>query len=57
MTRVLYNGEYIELKDELEPGYKELDSLTNKKDEENKNESPQINLEDTKEFDLGDLNE
>lgn len=58
MTKVLYNGEYIELKDELEPGYLELDLLTESiNDLEDTIEIKNINLEDTKEFNLGDLNE
>lgn len=47
MTKVKYNGEYIELCDELEPGYLELDLLT----EEDKVDE----LEDTKEFNFNSL--
>lgn len=58
MTKVFYNGEYIELADELEPGYLELDLLTkNKNDLEDTIEIKNINLEDTIEFNLGDNNE
>ena len=30
MAKVLYNGEYIELEDEIEKGAKELDMITEK---------------------------
>ena len=61
MAKVLYNGNYIELKDELEPGYKELDLLTDVKSDLDDLEDTividSINLEDTQKLDLGDLNE
>ena len=60
MTKVLYDGKYIELKDELEPGYKELD-LINEKDEKtnksNEYESKDIDLDDTIEINLENENE
>ena len=61
MTKVLYNGTYIELCDELEPGYKELDML-NPVEEKNDYlektiEFDPINLDDTQEFDLDDTQE
>lgn len=68
MTKVIYNGKEIELIDELEDGYMELDILTN--DEENIKlendgdinledtiELKPINLEDTQEFKIGDIYE
>lgn len=61
MTKVLYNGEYIDLCDELEPGYKELDILTDidedKRDLEDTMEMKSINLDDTLEFKIRDLND
>lgn len=58
MTKVLYNGEFIDLKDELEPGYLELDLLTKKENNlENTIEIKNINLEDTIEFNPGEKNE
>lgn len=58
MVKVLYNGNYIELKDELEPGYAELDLLSNDNDVnlEDTQELKFDNLENTKEWDFGDLN-
>lgn len=32
MVKVLYNGEYIELEDEIEKGAKELDKITEEDD-------------------------
>ena len=56
MTRVLYNGEYIELCDELEKGYKELDLLEPKENNlEDTIELKKINLEDTQEFNFDEL--
>lgn len=71
MTKVMYNGNEIELIDELEVGCRELDMLTNnlksKENLENTIELKKINLEDTIEFntinlentqelELGDIN-
>ena len=70
MGKLLYNGEYIEVDDELEKGYKELDLLdTSNKEEglENTIEMKSINLdntlelekmdlENTQEIELGDIN-
>lgn len=59
MRKVLYNGEYIELNDELERGSVELDMLTN--GEENQDnledtiELKSVNLEDTIELKVSDL--
>ena len=50
MTKVIYNGKVIELKDELEEGERELDLMT-EEIEENVN-AENINLEDTMELDL-----
>ncbi len=56
MAKVLYNGEYIELKDELEPGCKELDMLTNEQNNlEDTIELSSINLEDTMKINVDDL--
>lgn len=56
MTKVLYNGEYIELCDELEKGYEELDLLESKKDNlEDTIELKKINFEDTQEFNFNEL--
>lgn len=63
--KVLCNGEYIELQEELEPGYEELDLhiINEEKNEidekklENTIEIKPINLEDTQTFELGDLND
>jgi len=63
--KVLYNGEYIELKEELEPGYEELDlhiineekNESNDKNLEDTIEIKPINLEETQTFELGDLND
>ncbi len=59
MTKVLLNGEYIELVDELEPGYLELDKLTDEDlgidNQEDTIEINPINLEDTQEFVFPDL--
>ena len=41
MIKVLYNGEYIELEDEIEKGSKELDMLIDEDD-----------LEETQEFNI-----
>ena len=46
MVKVLYNGEYIELEDEIEKGAKELDMITEEND-----------LEDTKEYVMEDKSE
>ena len=54
MTKVLYNGKYIELKDKLEPGFLELDILNGCEDQENSIES---NLEGTKILNLLDLDD
>ena len=60
MTKVIYNGKEIELIDELEDGYMELDMLIND-DKINKLEDTielkTINLEDTQEFQFGDIYE
>lgn len=59
MTKVMYNGEEIELHSELEPGYMELDMLTDLDDRDenldNTLEMKSINLEDTQEIDLNNL--
>ena len=61
MTKVKYNGEYIDLCDELEPGYEELDLLDAMDDNlvnlEDTQEIRVNNLEDTQIIDLGDNNE
>ena len=61
MTKVMYNGKIIELADELDDGFEELDMLNplkkNSEDLENTIELKPINLEDTLEFFLGDTNE
>ncbi|MBQ9853560.1 MAG: hypothetical protein IJO57_00820 [Bacilli bacterium] len=61
MTKVMYNGNLIELSDELEEGFAELDMLNplkkNREDLENTIELKPINLEDTMELFLGDTNE
>lgn len=61
MTKVMYNGNLIELSDELEEGFAELDMLNplkkNSEDLENTIELKPINLEDTMELFLGDTNE
>ena len=61
MTKVMYNGKIIELSDELEEGFAELDMLNplkkNGDDLENTIELKPINLEDTMELFLGDTNE
>ena len=56
MTKVLYNGEYIELEDELEEGYKELELLMPKKtDLDDTMELKKINFDDTQEFNFDEL--
>lgn len=59
MTKVMYNGNEIELLDELEVGYRELDMLTDKTNiEENLEDTielKKINLENTVEFNVKDL--
>lgn len=66
MTKVLYNGEYIDLCDKLEKGFREFDFADNeeisdnKKDEVSIEDTKKINvnsLEDTTLLDLGDLHE
>lgn len=61
MTKVMYNGKIIELSDELEEGFAELDMLNpskiNNEELENTIELNPINLVDTKELFLGDINE
>lgn len=61
MTKVIYNGKEIELFSELEPGYMELDLLTNldntNSDLENTIEMKVPNLKDTTEIDLNKLKE
>ncbi len=61
MTKVIYNGEEIELHSELEPGYMELDILTDLNDRsqnlEDTMEMKPINLEDTMEVDLDNLSD
>lgn len=56
MAIVTYNGKEIELHSELEPGYMELDILTDLDDRnqnlEDTKEIKPINLEDTMEVDL-----
>lgn len=59
MAIVTYNGKEIELHSELEPGYMELDILTDLDDRDenidNTLEMKSINLEDTQEIDLNNL--
>lgn len=63
--KVLCNGEYIEFKDELEPGFKELDlHIIDEEAVENNNinlentiELKSVNLEDTQPYELGELND
>lgn len=61
MSKVMYNGNLIELSDELEEGFAELDMLNplkkNSDDLENTIELKPINLEDTMELFFGDTNE
>ena len=61
MTKVMYNGKIIELSDKLEEGFAELDMLNpskiNNEELENTIELNPINLVDTKELFLGDINE
>lgn len=61
MTKVMYNGNLIELADELEEGFAELDMLNplkkNIEDLENTIELKPINLEDTMELFFSDTNE
>lgn len=71
MTKVIYNGQEIELIDELEDGYMELDMLTNdekfnKLDDtvelktlnfEDTVELKTVDLEDTQELEFGDIYE
>ena len=61
MTKVMYNGKIIELSDKLEEGFAELDMLNPSKisneELENTIELNPINLVDTKELFLGDINE
>lgn len=59
MTKVMYNGKEIELVDELEVGYMELDMLTNDdklfNNLEDTIELKPLNLEHTMEFDVSSL--
>lgn len=59
MTKVMLNGEEIELVDELEPGYLELDKLTDEDlgiDEQvDTIEIRPINLDDTQKLEFPDL--
>lgn len=61
--KVLCNGEYIEFKDELEPGYEELDlhiieeEKNNNINLENTIELKPVNLEDTQTYELGELDD
>ncbi len=59
MTKVLYNGKEIELDDDFEPGFMELDMLTPEEQEDRKLEDTMelqpVNLEDTMELDISDL--
>ena len=59
MTKVVYNGEIIELVDKLEKGFKELDMLTsdNEINLENTMEFKTSDLEKTQELNLGDIHE
>lgn len=54
MTKVMYNGKYVELQDELEPGFLELDILNGA---ENQKDNTENNLEDTKILNLFDLDD
>lgn len=59
MTKIMYKGKEIELHSELEPGYMELDMLTDLESRgqnlEDTMEMKPINLEDTMEIKLDDL--
>ena len=50
----MYNGKYVELQDELEPGFLELDILNGA---ENQKDNTENNLEDTKILNLFDLDD
>ena len=55
MTKLLYKGKYIELQDELEPGYKELDMLDTEKNLDDTIEITPLDLTDTLELNLEEL--
>ena len=58
MIKVLYNGEYIELKDEIEKGSKELDMLIDEDDlEETQEFNIDLDFENTYEYDFSSLEE
>ena len=61
MAKVMYNGEVVELDDKLEFGYEELDMLIDDANYaeklENTIELNYVNLDDTQEFELGDMHE
>lgn len=59
MTKVNYNGQEIELEDEFEKGFVELDLITDDEENEELENTIEIDIEDlenTKEFTLEDLN-
>lgn len=56
MVKVLYNGEYIELEDEIEKGVKELDMITEEDDlEDTKEFTIDLDFENTYEYDFSSL--
>ena len=56
MVKVLYNGEYIELEDEIEKGAKELDMITEENDlEDTKEFNIDLDFENTYEYDFSSL--
>lgn len=58
MVKILYNGEYIELESELEPGTKELDIYTEVDDlEDTKEFNKELDFDNTAEFDFSDMSD
>lgn len=58
MVKILYNGEYIELESELEPGTKELDIYTDVDDlEDTKEFNKELDFDNTTEFDFSDMSD